>query len=105
MAPPTVRTSKCSSDFSESSSASVKSVIIETTTVVVHDWKLSLLETVVKIAVLLDETVTRFDDQGLTLMTNEHHDIHSHAASYIRKLVGEQILATLNVDNSQTIDQ
>ena len=48
LALPTDSTSKRSSDFSESSSASVKSAIIETTTVVVHDWKPSLLETVAK---------------------------------------------------------
>ena len=48
LAPPTDSTSEHSSDSSESSSASVKSAIIETITVVVHDWKPSLLETVAK---------------------------------------------------------
>ena len=47
LVPPTDSMSERSSDSSESSSASVKSAIIETITVVVHDWKPSL-ETVAK---------------------------------------------------------
>ena len=47
LAPLTDSMSECLSDSSESNSVSVKSAIIETITVVVHDWKPSLLETVV----------------------------------------------------------
>ena len=92
--------------------ASLKSTSMETTTVVVHESMIGShhCSKTGKIAILLGETLASTVKVKSPIgslhyaVAIEDHNICSHVAGY-QKLVREQILAILGVDNSRLSDQ